>query len=197
MTRRPVVIVFVREVVAGRAKTRLGRDIGMTAAAWWQRHQVRRLLRRLRDPRWRMVLAVTPDGAVRSGTWPADLLRLAQGWGDLGQRMTRAIRAAGPGRALLVGSDVPGLGRAEVAAALSRIGPARTVLCPATDGGFWGVGFRNAAEAREVHMAGVRWSTRHAMADTALRLPGPVARGPLLRDVDTAADLALARDGAA
>ena len=193
MRRTPVLIVFVREVVAGRAKTRLGREIGMTRAAWWQRHQVRRLLRRLRDPRWRIVLAVTPDHRKGSAAWPTDLARIAQGSGDLGLRMTRAIAATGPGPTLLIGSDVPDLGPRHVADAFGQLGAARCVLCPATDGGFWGVGYRNAATARGHHMAGVRWSGPYAMEDTAARLPGPVAFGPTLADVDTAEDLALSR----
>lgn len=166
----------------------------MTGAAWWQRHQVRRLLRGLRDPRWQIVLAVTPDAAVGEGEWPRDLPRLPQGRGDLGRRMTRAIRASGPGPALLIGSDVPLLSARHVAAAFAAIGPARTILCPASDGGFWGVGYRNAKEARERDMAGVRWSGAHAMSDTRTRLPGPVATGSLLDDIDTASDLALLRD---
>ena len=54
---------MVKAPVAGRVKTRLGRDIGMTNAAGWYRHQTAGLLRRLRDPRWRIVLAVakTPN----------------------------------------------------------------------------------------------------------------------------------------
>ena len=40
------VIVMVKAPVAGRVKTRLGCDIGMTNAAWWYRHQTARILRR-------------------------------------------------------------------------------------------------------------------------------------------------------
>lgn len=190
MRRRPVLIVFVKEVVAGRVKTRLGVDIGMTRAAWWQRHQTARLLRRLRDRRWSIVLAVTPDRALTSAAWPGDFLRIPQGRGDLGTRMARAIRAMGPGPALLVGSDIPGLSCREVAGAFAALGPERTVLGPAPDGGFWGIGFRNAALARSGHFAGVRWSTTDALADTRARLPGPVAIAAELADVDSAADLA-------
>ena len=62
-------IVMVKQSRAGRAKTRLGHEIGMTTAAWWYRHQTRRLLRRLSDPRWQLVLAVTPDKAF-DPVWP-------------------------------------------------------------------------------------------------------------------------------
>jgi len=54
---------MVKEPRPGRVKSRLGRDIGMVAAAWWFRHQVKRLLRAVEDPRWQVVLAVSPDNA--------------------------------------------------------------------------------------------------------------------------------------
>ena len=38
---------MVKAPVAGRVKTRLGTDIGMTQAAWWYRHQTAGLIRRL------------------------------------------------------------------------------------------------------------------------------------------------------
>ena len=83
---------MVKAPVAGRVKTRLGRDIGMTNAAWWYRHQTAGLLRQLRDPRWRIVLAVAktpnqPDPPI----WPKELRRVDQGTGDLGQRMKRLL----------------------------------------------------------------------------------------------------------
>ncbi|MEO1293015.1 MAG: hypothetical protein AAFV62_09325, partial [Pseudomonadota bacterium] len=60
MKRR--LVIFVKEPVAGRVKTRLGRGIGMAPAAWWFRHQSRHLIRTLSaDPRWETILAVAPD----------------------------------------------------------------------------------------------------------------------------------------
>jgi glycosyltransferase A (GT-A) superfamily protein (DUF2064 family) len=90
MRRR--LVVMVKEPRAGRVKTRLGREIGMVPATWWMRHQLRALLRRLRDPRWEICLAVAPDRAVASRAFPADLPRVAQGPGDLGDRMGRVLR---------------------------------------------------------------------------------------------------------
>ena len=53
---------MVKEPHPGRVKTRLGRDLGLTRAAWWFRHQTRRLIRKLaQDQRWDTVLAVSPD----------------------------------------------------------------------------------------------------------------------------------------
>ncbi|MEY8838791.1 hypothetical protein AB9K41_07140, partial [Cribrihabitans sp. XS_ASV171] len=89
---RQTLIVMVKEPRPGRVKTRLGAEIGMSAAAWWFRHQAAALLRRLRDPRWQIRLAVSPDLVILSPAWPPDLPRLPQGRGDLGARMARQLR---------------------------------------------------------------------------------------------------------
>jgi glycosyltransferase A (GT-A) superfamily protein (DUF2064 family) len=90
---RPTLIIMLKEPRAGRVKTRLGKDIGLTAAVWWFRHQVKRLLRRIDDPRWNVVLAVAPDRAgMLRRVWPAHFERIAQGQGDLGDRMARVYR---------------------------------------------------------------------------------------------------------
>ena len=76
MTRQSLV-VMVKEPHPGRVKTRLGRELGMIAAAWWFRHQVARLLRRVEDPRWRLVLAVSPSDFRTRSTLPAKAWRSA------------------------------------------------------------------------------------------------------------------------
>jgi len=182
---------MLKEPRPGRVKTRLGRDIGMTAAAWWFRHQSAGLIRRLRDPRWDLLLAVTPDHAGHaSRVWPSDLPRLSQGAGDLGDRMGRLLRSLPPGPALIVGADIPGLTAAHIASAFALLGPNDAVLGPAPDGGYWGIGLKRSVPAPHGMFAGVRWSTEHARADTAASLAGlRVALADTLADVDTAADL--------
>jgi len=194
---RPTLILFLKRPVAGRVKTRLGRDIGMVPAAWWFRHQSARLLRRLRDPRWRLALAVAPDAALDWPGWPADLPRTAQGPGDLGARMARALRAAAPGPAAVVGGDIPGLTRAHVAAAFAALGRAPATFGPATDGGYWLIGLRHPARQPRGFLRGVRWSTRHTLADSLETAPPAALLAPL-PDVDDAADLAeISRAGGA
>nr|WP_261368105.1 TIGR04282 family arsenosugar biosynthesis glycosyltransferase [Pseudosulfitobacter koreense] len=181
---------MVKEPRAGRVKTRLGRDIGMTAAAWWFRHQVRRLLRQTVDPRWATVLAVAPDRAgMTSRVWPAHLPRWPQGRGDLGDRMARMMARAG-GPVCVIGADVPGITRAHIASAFAALGDHDAVFGPAEDGGYWLIGLRRARPLPRGLFQGVRWSTEHALADTCASLPGlRIAQIETLRDVDTVADL--------
>ena len=195
--RRPTLAVMVKEPRPGRVKTRLGREIGAVEAAWWFRRQSAALLRRLRDPRWRLVVAVSPDAAgMRSRVWPADLPRVAQGPGDLGQRMGRLLRSLPPGPVCVVGADIPGLGRAHAAEAFRALGRHDAVLGPAEDGGYWLIGLRRTAAVPATLFRGVRWSTPDAMADTAGSMPGlRIARAATLLDVDTADDLRRAGSG--
>ncbi|TDT73739.1 hypothetical protein BDE40_2514 [Litoreibacter halocynthiae] len=187
---RKTLVVMVKEPHPGRVKTRLGRDLGMVGAAWWFRHQTGALLRRLRDPRWDLVLAVSPDvEGLSSRVWPADLRRLAQGRGDLGDRMSAAMDAMQAGPVCVIGADIPGVTRAHVARAFAALGGAEAVFGPALDGGYWLVGLKGMRRHAGL-FDGVRWSTEHALADSVASLCGArVAYVDTLRDVDTVADL--------
>ncbi|WP_170329553.1 TIGR04282 family arsenosugar biosynthesis glycosyltransferase [Ruegeria arenilitoris] len=184
-------VIMVKEPRPGRVKTRLGRDIGMVGAAWWFRHQTRSLIRRLRDPRWQIVLAVSPDrDGLTSRIWPAELPRAAQGRGDLGDRMGRMLRGMPKGPVCLIGADIPGITRGHIAQAFKALGPKQMVFGPAPDGGYWLVGGQRYSALPLGLFRDVRWSTEHALADTLASVPGTrVGLLDQLRDVDTVADL--------
>jgi uncharacterized protein len=188
---RQTLIVMVKEPRPGRVKTRLGRDIGMIDAAWWFRHQSAALIRRLRDPRWQLVLSVAPDvQGMTSRCWPADLARMPQGQGDIGQRMKRALRQVPVGRVCLVGADIPGLERANVARAFAALGGNDVVFGPAIDGGFWLVGARHGGAVPRALFKGVRWSGPHTLDDVLASIGDKrVALVDRLADVDRAVDL--------
>lgn len=190
MIRRRLV-VMLKEPRAGRVKTRLGAEIGMTDAAWWFRHHAARLLRRIKDPRWQVILAVSPDrDGLRSRVWPAHLPRVPQGQGDLGDRMARLLRSLPPGPACLIGGDIPGLETRHIARAFAALGRHDAVFGPATDGGYWLVGLKRVTPPPPGFLAGVRWSTEHALSDSMATLPDQtIALADRLRDVDTVADL--------
>lgn len=182
---------MLKEPRPGRVKTRLGRDIGTVDAAWWFRHQSGALIRRLRDPRWRTVLAVAPDVAgMTSRCWPGDLVRMPQGSGDIGQRMARVLRRVPLGRACLVGADIPGLGRGHVARAFAALANSDVVFGPALDGGFWLVGVRHGRAVPGGLFDNVRWSAPRTLAQSIASARGcRVALVDRLADVDNGADL--------
>jgi rSAM/selenodomain-associated transferase 1 len=182
-------VVFARAPRLGAVKRRLAKGIGALAALRFYRGQLSAVLRATaRDRRWRTVLAVTPDRAP--ARWPVAAPRIGQGRGDLGQRMLRAMRPHR--RCVLVGSDIPGIAARDIAAAFRALGRADAVFGPARDGGYWLVGLGPRRPAAP--FAAVRWSTRHALADTEANFAGRrLARVRTLRDVDTAADLVALR----
>ena len=189
MTRGHLVL-FVRAPSRGVGKRRLARDIGDGAALRLERAMLGLLVRRLgRDRRWQLRLAVTPDRARRRARlWPQGVTLAAQGGGDLGQRMRRALARCPPGPAVLVGSDIPALAPHHIADAFRLLGERDLVFGPAADGGFWLVGARRSPRLPPLFGA-VRWSGPHALADVLSNLPERVSVGVATRleDVDDGA----------
>lgn len=176
--------VFARAPRLGTVKRRLGRDIGDRAALRFHKSTAESLLRALsRDRRFRTRLALTPDGAA----WHVPVTVVPQGRGHLGVRMHRACNRLRYGAVAIVGSDIPGVGPAEIGAAFRLLGQADAVFGPALDGGYWLVAL---GPRRPMHpFARVRWSSEHALQDTLANFAGRrVAFLPARRDVDTAAD---------
>jgi uncharacterized protein len=186
---RRTLVLFVRVPMFGAGKRRLARAIGDVAALRFERRMLGLLVRRLgRDRRWQLRIAATPDhtrlylpGRPRPGCI------VGQGKGDLGVRMRRAIIACPPGPVVLVGADIPLLAASHIAAAFRLLDACDLVFGPAEDGGFWLVGARRRLRPPPP-FGRVRWSTRHALADTLANLPRRIAIGWVerLADVDDA-----------
>ena len=183
---RPRVVIFARDPVAGRVKTRLAAAIGAQAALDFYLAALTRLVDRLTaDSRWRTILAVTPDDALEApGLAGLTIDRIAQGDGDLGQRMGRRLAEATPeAPVLIVGSDVPELEAGHVQAALEALASHDLVLGPSPDGGYWLIGARGPPPV--TLLAHVRWSSPHALADTLAGAAGlSVGLLASLEDVD-------------
>ncbi|MGR3712019.1 MAG: TIGR04282 family arsenosugar biosynthesis glycosyltransferase [Shimia sp.] len=182
---------MIKEPRPGRVKTRLGRDMGLTSAAWWFRHQSAALISRLRDPRWELTLAVAPDVAgITSRIWSADVPRVPQGGGNLGDRMARQMHIQPPGPVCIIGADIPDVRRTHIQAAFQSLGDHDATFGPATDGGYWLVGLKRMASPPPSLFRNVRWSTEHALSDSRASLPNHrIATVATLDDVDTLADL--------
>ncbi|GAB6052096.1 TIGR04282 family arsenosugar biosynthesis glycosyltransferase [Magnetospira thiophila] len=183
-------VLFAKAPRLGRVKTRLARKIGDISAWAFYRHCLRQTLRRLgNDSRWKSWLAVTPDLSRSAPIWPQGWRVIGQGPGDLGGRMLRPLRDLPPGPVVIVGSDIPELGAAQVAAAFHKLGDHDAVFGPARDGGYWLVGLRRRPRLPRDLFANVHWSSPQALADTLANLQGyRVALLDPLSDVDDGAD---------
>ena len=193
--RGPWLVIFLKEPRPGRVKTRLAKDLGNVRAARWHRRQCLALINRFGpDPRWTTVLAVTPDReGLLSRIWPAHLPRIGQGRGDLGTRMARVMRRLPAGPAIIIGSDTPGATPRRVERAFRLLGRNDAVFGPSLDGGYWLVGLKRSRAISAHTFQHVRWSSQHALADSAASLNcRRIGFADTLQDVDTVSDLVTA-----
>lgn len=175
-------IVLAKQPRPGRVKTRLTPPLSPEQAAAVAAAALRDTLRVAeRIPARRRVLAF--DGDVRAWSRPGWKHR-AQPAGGLDERIVAGF-AAGRGSAVLVGMDTPQLRPDHIRA----FDPDRYDAClgPATDGGFWCLGFADARMAGAA-VAGIPMSTEHTGARQLDRLRELGLRVQLLdtlTDVDT------------
>lgn len=190
----PRLVIMAKRPELGRVKTRLAKGIGAVAATRFYRQTTHAVMRRLgRDPRWQTWVSLAPDHAIDDGGLSSIALpRIAQGHGDIGERMQRIMDCMPAGPVVIVGSDIPEIKADHIAAAFRALGRADAVFGPADDGGYWLVGLRRRPRVVDI-FEGVRWSSEQALEDTLRN----VARAGLvhervatLSDVDTAEDFA-------
>lgn len=197
-------ILFVRQPQPGRVKTRLAASLGPELAADIYRAMAEDCLHIARSPGAPLTIAYDPPEAGEAvAAWlGAGAAFEPQHGADLGERMEAALDqafAAGAGRVLLMGSDVPDAPPDHLRQAFALLASTDAVLAPCQDGGFWCVGFRAAAWGPGL-FAHVPWSSGQTLSVLAARLRGAgrsLAQLPAWRDVDTIEDLRalLARQG--
>jgi rSAM/selenodomain-associated transferase 1 len=192
-------VLFAREPVPGRVKTRLAREVGAAAAASLYEAFLSDLAASLTAPeQWDSVLAYAerePGPCVLATFGPPwDLA--PQGEGSLSDRLRQTVaraRLEGQGDVVVAASDAPTLSPEDISEAFRALaGDSDVVFAPAHDGGFSLVGMRGNVEEAAVFPAGVRWSSEHALADC---MRSAEAKGHRMRllstvpDVDEIADL--------
>ncbi|MFL2769612.1 MAG: TIGR04282 family arsenosugar biosynthesis glycosyltransferase [Rhodospirillaceae bacterium] len=185
--KKPILIIMARAPRFGAVKTRLAKDLGQLPAWRFYVNTLRESLRRLtKKDHWDIWLHVTPDRERRAlGQWPASAGLLPQGRGGLGKKMERGLTAFSRGTpVVLIGSDIPGITTNHILRAFKALEWADIALGPATDGGYWLVGFSNRRPSYRP-FNNVRWSTSQALADTLNGFANRrVALVDCMRDID-------------
>lgn len=190
------IIVFAKAPVPGLAKTRLAPALGAAGAAALAEHLLRHALAQATAAAVGPVeLCAAPDEThplLRAAAAEVGATLAAQGPGDLGERMHRALarHLQQHEAALLMGSDAPALDAGALQRAAQALRDHDAVFVPALDGGYILVGQRR-ADAR--WFDGMTWSHARVMADTRERLRAAGVRWvelPPVADIDEPADLA-------
>ena len=186
MAGLPTIALFAKYPRAGEAKTRLAPLLGDAGAAEVHRKLVERTLAVIRESG--LPFAVWYTGAPRAdfAAWLGrDVPLVEQGEGDLGARLARV-----PAPAILLGADIPGLTAGHLRDAAAALSHAPVVIGPASDGGYYLLGFTSAAPFLWQDMP---WGTRTVLEQTTERLRAngvPFALLAELDDCDRPEDLA-------
>jgi uncharacterized protein len=197
--RRLALIIFAREPVSGKTKTRLAQAIGPEKAAVladaFNRDAIAKAKRLA--PSELVIAGTSPGGAKRSayfrtlarqhGAWLMD-----QGSGDLGARMYRVLRTftTSASGAAIIGTDTPSLPVRLLARGVDLLERCPLVLCPTLDGGYYLIGVRG--KIPDAPFRRMKWGGSRVFAETIARLRSAheeYAIGPWWYDVDRAEDL--------
>lgn len=182
-------IIFVKNPIPGRVKTRLAKDIGDTKAVW----VYNRLLEYTRD-------AIAPL-EIQKSVWYGDFVNDDDLWnglekhqqpeGNLGQRMAFAFEEAFScsDKVCIIGSDCPQLSTEILEEAFTVLDEHDFVLGPAKDGGYYLLGMKTFNP--EVFES-VDWSTSKVLQQTITKIKSMAATYHLLeelRDIDDIHDV--------
>jgi uncharacterized protein len=190
------IIVFGRYPFPGKVKTRLIPCRGAAGAAELHRQMTEYTVHKARI--FGSHFGTETECCFCGGTkrkiraWLGQgVLISRQGDGDLGKRMSMAFLKTfqdGCRRAVLVGTDVPGITLRHFREAFSQLHCADLVLGPSTDGGYWLIGMNRPLDVFD----GIAWGEESVLAQTLRRTRDKGLRYHLLEtlnDVDTPEDL--------
>lgn len=189
-------VIMAKAPVAGAVKTRLIPALGAQGAADLAKRMLVRTVNTALAARGELIHTVTvcaaPDPGDASWTQmalPEALHWSAQGEGDLGQRMARAVQnvLSKKEHVLLIGTDLPGLTVALLQDAARALQAHDVSLLPTSDGGYGLIGLRVWVPEIFIDMP---WSTSQVCILTLQRLAKHAVHvGPVLHDIDEPADL--------
>ncbi len=193
---RRQILFFVKYPEAGQVKTRLARVVGAKQAARLYAAFVDDMLSMFRRARAPVAVHFAPrerEKAMREWLGPAMPLVVQHG-ADLGERMNNAFAqtfSTGVDQAVLVGSDLPDLPAKNMTDAFAALDTHDAVLAPATDGGYYLIGFNRERYAPPI-FENMAWSTDSVFSRTWSRMHSlglTCARLSEWPDIDTMDDL--------
>lgn len=162
-----LLVIFAREPVPGRVKTRLAKDVGAEAAAALYDLMLRHVVNSVMSPQYDLIICKTPESgrACFEGLAPGALIT-DQSPGDIGEKMSGVFReefARGYRKICIIGTDCPGVSSSGIQRAFDLLGKRELVLGLSFDGGYYLVGL--SAFHPEL-FEGISWSTGSVFSET-------------------------------
>jgi hypothetical protein len=184
-------IVFIRNPIPGKVKSRLAAETGVQEA-------IRVYLRLLektfqlcayRQENLAIYFSDMIDGSVLPFIKKAQFY--TQQGENLGERMFSALefQLQKHNKAVLIGSDCPELSQSILDLAFQLLDSSDIVIGPAADGGYYLIGVKEPADS---YFKNISWGSSHVFEQTIERI-GKIGKTfsllPVLRDLDTLEDL--------
>lgn len=187
--KKEVLLVFQKNEVLGKVKTRLAASVGEKQALEIYLHLLAKTYFALRD----ISVSITTyfsDFVPENPTYPAGR-GMVQVGKDLGARMKNAFSTnfdSGMEKVVLIGTDCPSIEGSHILQAFDALDQSDLVIGPALDGGYYLIGLKQRADFL---FEGISWSTDLVLSQT---LAFAAEQGlqthllPVLEDIDTLED---------
>ncbi len=207
---KPLLILMTRWPAPTRCKKRLSQDIGASRASAIQRKLILHTIavaKSLREKGYLEIqLAVEGIGNKKISRW-ASSYGIAeagyQGKGSLGLKMKRQLvlaqRKSNLGSKkhkaiIFIGTDVPNLCKNDIISAISYLTKNEIVIGPATDGGYWLIGFSKNTLFPVISwpFAGINWGSNSVLKETLRKAKAEGVKYELIHkksDIDRLSDL--------
>jgi len=162
--KKEVVLVFQRNEVLGKVKTRLAAGVGEEQAMEIYRYLLNKTYLALKEitvPVTTYFSEFIPENPIHS----AENKQLQLG-GDLGERMRNAFVAhleSGMEKVVLIGTDCPSMEGTHIVQAFEALEHSELVLGPARDGGYYLIGMKRRADFL---FEGITWSSELVLSQT-------------------------------
>lgn len=188
---RHALIIFSKNVVPGKVKTRLAATIGHDAALKvYQQllHHTKIITQKINADKF----VYYSDEIVHDDLWNHGFIREQQKGLDLGERMMKAFEEVfhqGYSKVIIIGTDCPSLNEIMIEEAFDKLKGTDVVIGPAYDGGYYLLGMKKLYSCL---FKNIQWSTSSVFRETIQIFNGENINYSLLQklhDVDEEKDL--------
>ena len=188
-----VLIVFTRNLIKGKVKTRIAKKLGDETAFAVYRYLLKNIMKLTTNIKSDIQVSVYYSEFIdKADHWPGNIRKELQKGDDLGTRMGHALShefSHNKQQVCIIGSDVFNLDESIIHSAFDLLSSHDVVIGPASDGGYYLLGMNN---YHKELFEGFNWGSNSILSDTIKRIES-LAMGyvllPELNDVDEVQDI--------